>query len=99
MLGHIDPVPRTQLHALIVQLDLHKQQKDKDRVTNVVLVNMQVMWKQKYVIYVRLENIDPVTMRMQHYVLNVQLDLHKQNLDKDLASTVVSANTQTEKNN
>ena len=61
--------------------------------------NMQVMQKKQYVIHVIPDNIDLETIKMQLHVLNVQLDLHKQNLDKDLAPDAVSANMQTEKNN
>ena len=60
---------------------------------------MQVIRKQKYVIDVFLEHIDPVTPSQQLHVLNVYLDLHKQNLAKDHVSNVVLANMQMEKNN
>ena len=50
---------------------------------------MQVMRKQQNVYHAIVEHIDPVTPSQQLHVLNVYLDLHKQNLAKDLAPDAV----------
>ena len=71
-------VNRTKTNVLIVLLDLNNHHyKAWLIVYHVVLANLKLATAMYPVYNVILDNIDLEIIKMQHYVLSVQLDLHK----------------------